>query len=510
MTQVISQKSNQPTLSTGDATSSREPFQADSLAVGLFVLLTMSLIQRSIGFARSIGFCRFLDEETLGQWAMALSFINLITPMFLLGLPGSIVRYVEHYRRRGQLQCFIHRVVFGTAVLTLIAAATMTLQPKWFASLIFREETIVQPIAALSVGLIAIVVFNFLEQLVSGLRQVRVASVMQFVHSVGFTVLSLGWLMMGGDFSGLILTFALAAFIGCLPAVWILMRDWRELPRAEERLTNVAFVQRIAPYALSLWAINLIGNLFDISDRYMILHFSSDNPGVGQAMVGEYFSARMLPVLLLSLGVMISGVLMPYLTADWESGHRRRVVARLNKTLLLISGTFTFCSAIGMLAAPWMFTYLLDGRYAQGLDVMPITFIFCAWSGLILVAQDYLWCAEKGKLVGIALAIGLGANIVLNAALLPHLGLYGAVLATTIANLLVLMLVLAFMWCNDFTFDHSLAFVLVMPATLIAGPVAALAATLIVAAVNPHAQRYLRQVKVEVQKRSSQLRSVWT
>ncbi|QDV67248.1 MurJ-like flippase [Rosistilla carotiformis] len=485
----------------------REPFLADSLAVGLFVSLAMTVVQRGVGFARSVGFCKFLDEETLGQWAMALCFINLITPIFLLGLPGSIVRFVEYFRRRGQLQAFIYRIVFGTAVLTLLAATSMLVCPNRYAELIFRDANIVGPVFALAVCLVATIVFNFLEHLVSGLRQVRVASLMQFIHSVGFTFFAIGWLSIGGGVSGLILTFAAAAFLGCVPAAWVLLRNWSGLERSSEPLTDRSLARRIAPYAVSLWAINLIGNLFDLSDRYMILHFSVGGPSVGQAMVGEYFSSRLLPIFLLSLGTLIGGALMPYLTADWESGRRRRVNLRLRKTLLLLSGAFAFGSAVGMLLAPWMFNHLLDGRYTEALAVMPIAFVFCAWSGLIIVAENYLWCAEKGKLIGVALASGLLANIALNSVLLPMMGLYGAMLSTAIANLVVLLLVLYFMSTQGFVFDRSIGFALVLPATLLVGPYFALLAIVVVIATSSHTQRYLGQVLAEFRQHAVKVQS---
>ncbi|WP_417740153.1 lipopolysaccharide biosynthesis protein [Rosistilla oblonga] len=485
----------------------REPFLADSLAVGLLVSLSMTVVQRAVGFARSIGFCKFLDEETLGQWAMALCFINLITPIFLLGLPGSIVRYVEHFRRRGQLQAFIYRIVFGTAVLTLLAAVSMLVCPGRYAELIFRDPNVVQPVFALATCLVATIIFNFMEHLVSGLRQVRVASLMQFVHSVSFTLMAISWMAIGGGVSGLILTFAAAAMLGCVPAAWVLMRNWSGLQRSDDPLTHRSLARRIAPYAASLWAINLIGNLFDLSDRYMILHFSVGGPSVGQAMVGEYFSARLLPIFLLSLGTLIGGSLMPYLTADWESGRKRRVNLRLRKTLLLLSGAFAFGSAVGMLIAPWMFNNLLDGRYTQALAVMPIAFVFCAWSGLIIVAENYLWCAEKGKLIGIALTLGLLANILLNRLLLPTMGLYGAMLATAIANLVVLLMVLYFMSTQGFVFDRSIGFALILPATLLVGPYFALLAIAAVMATSLHTQRYLGEVLAEFRQHALKLHS---
>ena len=75
---------------------------------------------------------------------------------------------------------------------------------------------------------------------------------------------------------------------------------------------------RILPFAAALWCSNLIGNLFDLSDRYMLLHLTAAGEASGQALVGQFYCGRILPNLLLSLGMMLGGVLLPYLSCDWE------------------------------------------------------------------------------------------------------------------------------------------------------------------------------------------------
>ena len=69
--------------------------------------------------------------------------------------------------------------------------------------------------------------------------------------------------------------------------------------------------------------INLLWNLFDVVDRYMIIHLLP--PAIGDALteVGNYRSSRVLPLLLSSITVMIAGALLPHLSHDWEAGRRR-------------------------------------------------------------------------------------------------------------------------------------------------------------------------------------------
>jgi len=88
--------------------------------------------------------------------------------------------------------------------------------------------------------------------------------------------------------------------------------------------------------------------------------------------------------------------------------------------------------------APLLFKIAFAGRYGEGLAVLPWTLAYCVWYGLLQVAQNYLWCAEKTKLGTLPLGIGLVANILLNIVLIPPWGLLGAVMATAASTALSL------------------------------------------------------------------------
>jgi O-antigen/teichoic acid export membrane protein len=87
-----------------------------------------------------------------------------------------------------------------------------------------------------------------------------------------------------------------------------------------------------------------------------------------------------------------------------------------------------------LFASPLLFDVALAGKYDGGRAVMPMTLAYCTWNGLFVVAQMYLWCAEKTRWTCVPLLIALAANVGLNVLLMPLYGLAGAVLATTIAN----------------------------------------------------------------------------
>ena len=101
--------------------------------------------------------------------------------------------------------------------------------------------------------------------------------------------------------------------------------------------------------------------------------------------------------------------------------------------------------------------------------MLPWTLVLCVWFGVAMIAQQYLWCAEKGRYVCAALSIGLVLSVTLNVVLLPRLGLLGAVLGTTAANAATLAIIVALSRRAGFAFDRGLVAVLALPVTLALG-----------------------------------------
>ncbi len=451
----------------------------------MLVVLAMTIVQRSLGFFRSVWFCRLMDDSVVGQWAMAFDFITMATPVMLFGMPGSLPRYVETYRQQGHLRSLVMRLLLATVSCAAVFMTGLAVAPDWFGWLIFLESDNRSLTYSVAAGVLAIIAFNFVHQLVSSLRQVRVASMMQFVQSVVFTIVGVAWLMQGGGLTGLILSFAIASLIAILPGAWTLANGWQGLPRSDSRFHAPSMWRRLLPYAIALWTMNLLSNLFEMSDRYMILHFTQGGEQMGQAAVGQYHSGRIFPVLLISLASMIAGVLMPYLAADWESDRREAVIERLRKVLAALSIVFTTGSAATLLIAPWLFANLLQNRYSDGLSLMPMAFVFYIWASLVMIGQDYLWVAERGKWVGVAIAVGLVINLVLNAALLPMLGLQGAVIATLSAHGVVMIGIWFAMNRHGFPLDFPMLLISILPASLLLGPAIALASVLMVIPMSP-------------------------
>ncbi len=468
--------------------------RTDSLVDGVLILLAMTVVQRLIGFGRAILFCRWLPMEELGQWDMAFGFLVVAGPLAVLSLPGTFERYAEQFRQRGLLRLLLRRTAVACLALGGISAATIYSARPWFSQLIFGTPERTELVALLTGTLLAVIVYNYFICLVTALRNARLAAVLQLVSSLAFAVLgiSLLWLRQNGAESVVAAYGGACLICAAIAGVW-LCRIWKALPEEPVAMPRRDLWSKVAPFAVWILAINLLANLFGLIDRYMIIHYSTGSAEESLALVGQYHSSRIVPMLLVSVTSMLAVMLTPHLSHDWESGRRHQVSTRLNLFLKLLAFALSVAAVAVLFAAPLLFDVALGGKFAGGRAVLPWTLAYCSWFGMALVVQKYLWCAEKARLVSLALAIGLGLNIVLNRLLLPTMGLPGAVLATSAANFVTLALIVWLSRLKGFQTDSGTWVAMALPLTVCLGPAVACLVLIVVAWEAVRGSRLLSQ-----------------
>jgi len=183
-----------------------------------------------------------------------------------------------------------------------------------------------------------------------------------------------------------------------------------------------------------------------------------------------------VPLLVVSFADLLSGLIMPHLSHDWELGRREQVGRQLNLAVKLSGLGMHAVGMFVLLLSPFMFNVILQGRYNDGLGVLPWTLAGCVISGIYVVAQNYLCCAEHPRLAALPLAIGLLFNVILNFVFIPWWGLHGAVLATGISTILCLAIILVLSNKHGMKLDTGTWLTCALPITLAFGSVPAILA----------------------------------
>ncbi|HEY2882196.1 MAG TPA: oligosaccharide flippase family protein, partial [Pirellulales bacterium] len=218
-----------PPASAADHSKTRtRGLPVDTLASSVVVLLVLAAVQRIVGFARGILVCRWLSPDELGQWDMAFGFLTLAAPLTVLGLPGSFGRYVEYFRQRGQLRTLIRRTAICSGVLTVLSVALILSARTLFSNIVFGSSKETQLVVVLGITLVVVIVFNYLTELLTALRQARATAVVQFFNSLIFASFSLlllwAWRR---EATALVAAYGIACLALIFGMLWFLRRQYR-------------------------------------------------------------------------------------------------------------------------------------------------------------------------------------------------------------------------------------------------------------------------------------------
>ena len=446
--------------------------KGDTLAGGVFVMLVVTILQRGIGFGRNLVLCRFLQDDELGRWSLAFSFLLLAAPLIVFGLPGTFGRYVESYRRQGKLKMFLRRIGIVCGVATLIASVTLVVTWRRASYLLFHDAARSDLVLAVAATLLIVTAANFVAELLLALRWARILSILEFCNSLIFTAVSLvGVVWFQGGEIAVLAGFAAGASVTLVGGTTILLRQsWGTDGDVEEAPPERALWRTVLPFAGWMWVTNLCANLFDTADRFMLVHLS----GVTDAdrLVGQYHAGRVVPLMLVSIAGMLGGVVLPHLVADWESSAHQKLADRLNRLVEWSLIGFTAAGVAILAGSGWLFDWLLAGKYNAGLAILPWTIVYSIWFGVMMLMQNYLWCLERARTVVAILVVGLAVNIGLNFWLVPVFGLYGAVWATTISLAVAIMATQRACTRHGMAWSITNGWLWLLPVSLLAGPLA--------------------------------------
>jgi O-antigen/teichoic acid export membrane protein len=352
---------------------------------------------------------------------------------------------------------------------------------SWIGELIFGDAGCGNMVVLLAAVLGVVVFDNFFTSLYTALRQVKFVSLTQFTNSMVFALLGVGLVLMWSRTSeAVVLAFCGACVATTAVSLARLGWLWTSLPSDGEALSHRSLWVKLAPFALWLWLTNWLANLSAIADRLMIIHWSGLSADGALNMVGQYHTARLFPLLMVGVAELLGAIVTPHLSCDWERGRRDLVSQRLVLMLKSFGLMLSAGAALILIAAPILFDLVWQERFADGLRVLPWALACAVWTGMSLLSNTYLWCAEKSRYVCLTLAVALALNLGLSYLWLPSMGLLGAALAAAVARLAALALLWWLTWRLGLQLDRGVLAVAVLPALLGFGPWIALAGLAVV------------------------------
>ncbi|QDT61187.1 MurJ-like flippase [Stieleria bergensis] len=422
---------------------------SDTFSKSLLLILGLMVLQRGVGFFRSFFVCDSLSPEQIGRWDLAFNFLVVAAPVAVLGIPGSFGRYLPSFQASGQSRRVLRQTLIACLSLTLMATFALWFSADWIAKHFLGDRENVFLARLITIGLFLPITFNFFTSWFTGRCLNRIVFRIQCTQSISFAALCLGLLYWQPPTAEAIV----CALFGSYAIALMLCLLYVHVDRHADgptKATRGHLWKTLLPFAVWFWLADFVMGLTGICDRLLIVNLiphptsSAEQTQHIQHLVGQYHTACIIPLVLASIGAMISSTGLPYLSTQWEQGNREAVSTRINH---LIQGTAALCLvACTMLAfvGPALFHLLWGDKFALGLRLLPICLVFTSFSAIATVATAYLWCIEKARMTCLLMAMGVLCNALVGWLLIDRWGVFAVAASTLAAQVLSFVLVVAY------------------------------------------------------------------
>ena len=198
------------------------------------------------------------------------------------------------------------------------------------------------------------------------------------------------------------------------------------------------FYTRILKY--SIWFIfsPVVANLFRYTDRWMLNKF------LGLKDVGIYSVGLNITQVVFMFGMITGNILMPNLSVFWERGERERVNFFLNLGIKLNLFFLLILAGIIFFFKESIISLFYGEIYSKSVQVVNILLIFSLLTSILWTIRGYAGLIEKTYIPLICNLLGVISNIFLNYILIPHYGIIGAAIATTVS--FGFIVIITFFW----------------------------------------------------------------
>lgn len=396
------------------------------VAKGSLIALFGQAFGKVLGFILQVILGRFLGPGAYGLYALGVNTVNLTGQLSMLGFSNGLIRFVAHYREKGDTGrlkgvLFLSLVLSGVAA-TVIAFILLLLSDPISVG-IFGEPELSGVLQAISIALPFYVLMTLTQSGIRGFERIDHFVTVGVFRSAANVFVVLIIFFLGFRLHGAVLAFVLSTFLSLMLAIYYMRRDFPEFISASQPRFEV---RRMLRYSMPLYLAGFSFLLTARIDLFMIGYY------LPSADVGVYRSAVVLADFVSFPLVALNVAFAPMISYLYSRGS-------LNELSRLYQIGTRWITAGGLLIASLLilFSQELLGLWGPEFKAGWPALVVLALAQLINTATGsvgfLLQMTERQDYVLVNNVTTMVLNIVLNLWLIPLYGILGAALATGIS-----------------------------------------------------------------------------
>lgn len=424
----------------------------------------LSLVaERVLSFALLPVLFNSISLAEYGIWAQSIVATGMLTPIFLMGFQTALVRFFPlwetNLRKRHSALLAMLCTIF--ALLLVIFAITVPLSGL-IANMLFGHFEHVAYVPLLYIFLVSEVLFEFLVGMLRATGRIHLIAFYIFLKGfwrIGIFVILL--FIMDRDFYKAFLGFVTAQFL-IVALMYVKDVPIRQILSAGLSTSRVDWGAVIS-FSIPLIPLAVLTGINSFTDRFFLTHFH------GLAVVAVYAAAYSLAAVVAFFYSVLGFTLFPALADCWAQDRRNEAAVLFGRAILVF--LFFLFPFIAVMAVSGQDILAMLTTTDHSAPAVLCLLLACnvGFFGLYQIAF-YVALLESGSARALGLMMLTACmNILLNALLVPYLGMIGAALSGLVSNALLAGISLR-MACSilDWRFPWAAGFRILLRASLMA------------------------------------------
>jgi O-antigen/teichoic acid export membrane protein len=380
------------------------------------IYLGVAIASRGVSFFLIPLYARKLTVVEYGDFVLAQTAIGLLPMVLTLGLVSAVPRAffrekerAEGMRRAGNVGAWA--AVLGLATAALIELAILAFFPERATSSVGRMEASCVVLAAVGAALTSIP--SVLYRAAQRPMQAAAFQTVEALSIAGFTVYFV--VLRGMGLRGAVLGLTSAYALNGLVALFVIFGVLEGRPRRTELVDLLRFAFPFVPHHAANWA-------QQASDRWILKSSGYD------AILGAFALAGQV----LSPATMTLTAFHDYASARMGEAFREDgivglgVACRRQRRQYLLSALLPTVACVLMVP---LLPYVVGRSYTAAFWTLPVLAIIGLIDSQYYPNSNVLYYSERTKLIPRVTVATAVANVAFNVALIPTLGLVGALIA---------------------------------------------------------------------------------
>ncbi|ABG05601.1 polysaccharide biosynthesis protein [Rubrobacter xylanophilus DSM 9941] len=336
-------------------------------------------VGRFLGYLTQILIARLFGPASYGFYTAGVAALNLAQIVSRFGMENGVVRYVAHYRARGDASRVRGTIIQAVAVACLVSvllSAAMFFGAGFMAGWYYKEPTMAAVLRAFAAVLPFFVFMMMVLWATQGFQTVTYAAyVQQIIRPALYLLLVPLFYLFTDGIVGVVAAYGLSMLLGGAVAVYFLWRLFPEIfdPKVRPKFETRALFSVSVPMSISTGAQYL--NTW--SATWILAYFAAGAP------VGIFNAAARTATFSTIVRFAFSGIFSPIISSLHAQGDRENM-GRLYKDISrwIFMGAFAIFMVILLLSHEIL--ALFGGDFTAG------------WAALILVAFAQLYSSSVG------------------------------------------------------------------------------------------------------------------